>query len=110
MIRDDRVCSRGIDNVEVFQKINRPVTGSHVLGYLDVVLVVAILKDVNAISCREDIDLTKVVTEKRIQHRRFARLDLADNHKQEWLAQVRGEAFQVTQCSLGRADLLRKYD
>src|ERR1700736_6278211 len=49
MICDDRVCSRGIDNVEVFQKINRPVTGSYVLGYLDVVFVVAVLKDVNAI-------------------------------------------------------------
>ena len=76
------------------------------VGYLDVIFVVAILKIVDAISCRQDIDLTKVATEKRIQHRRFARLDLADNDKQEWLAKVRSEVLQVAQ----RVAWVRRFD
>jgi hypothetical protein len=79
-----------------------------VLGHLDVVFVFAILKNVNTVSRREDVDLAEIAAKKRIEHRRFAGFDLADNDKKEWLIKVRGEVLQITQRIVGRADLLCK--
>ena len=77
-----------------------------VVGNLDIIILFAILELVDAIGRREHIDLAKFATEKSVQQRRFAGFNLANDDKQEWLAEVRNQVLQVAQSVFRRPDLV----
>ncbi len=84
-----RVCARRVHHVEIAQKWNRQVALSELRRNLDRFFLGAVAKNVDPIGCRTNIHLRKFLAEKRVEQRRFAGFDFADDDKEQRLPDIR---------------------
>src|SRR6202040_3067482 len=106
VVRDNRIGTGSIDDVEVFEKVDVPMEGSDLIRNLNVVVRFPIFELVNPVGGRQDIHLAKIATKKSVEQGRFTSFDLAHHHEQEWLAKVRHQVLQVAQRVVRRPDLM----
>ena len=90
----DRVRSRCIDNVEVAEESVRAKDFDNVFGKIELVSLLAVFEEGNAFCCRHHVGFAEVLTKERVKQAGLAGINLADDHEEEWILQVRHEIVE----------------